>query len=174
MEHTKAQKRMLICAAFFSFGTLGGALTMSKLSADAAAGCCGVIADFFGKQPLLRFPLFALATPLLLLLAGSSPLGILLIGPVLALSGASCGFAVCGLIRMNLPSPVWLGFVLMYAVCLLQIGGCMLRRSSLVRMQIRCGGLLRPDYGFDASRVLCALALLFLAALSFAYYALYT
>ena len=172
MERNKAQRRLLICAAFFSFGALNGAMTFSRLSAAAAECFGGSVSGFLLPNLMLTVPLSALIAPLLLILCGASPFGAVFISCLLLLFGFASGAAECALIRLNCLPWIMGAFLLLYGLCLLQIGGVMVRRASLVRSRLSSDVLIKPDYGYDRARVIASIFVLILAALAFAYFVL--
>ena len=171
MEHTKAQKRMLICAAFLSLGALGGVLTFSRLSQTALEKICDWIYRFLIADPLPQLPLVSLILPLLLLLSGASAFGAGMILCLCLMSGFVFGALEASAFRLHFLPLVTGAFFLLESVCILQIGICMLRRASMVYAQVGQGQF-KPDYRFDRASVISAFSVLLVAAFVFAYYLL--
>ena len=172
MEHTKAQKRMLICAAFLSLGALGGVLTFARLSDPAFEKIGSWIHRLLMANPLMQIPLTALVVPLLLLLTGASAFGTVFIVCLLMVSGFAFGAGETAALRLRFLPLVTGAFLLLNSLCILQIGVCMLRRASVLRAQVGRSRHVRPDYRFDIASVAAAFFVLVLAAFIFAYYLL--
>ena len=68
MEHKLAQRRLLICAVFFSFGAMSGAMTLMRLSESAISGVKNALVSLVLKGPFLILPAVFLIFPLLMLL----------------------------------------------------------------------------------------------------------
>ena len=172
MEHRQAQRRMLICAAFFSFGTICGALTFLDLPFSASEHIWRTVTNFFSIRPLFLIPAAFSIGPLILLFLGFSAAGLAVSDLVLILFGFTAGFASSAVVRFSRHCFCSSAFLLIPCVCLVMTGACLRRTSYLVRAQIRSGGLLRPDYGYDALRIGSFFCILLLAALAFSYYLL--
>ena len=172
MEYKMAQRRMLICAALFSFGTLSGALTLSELSGERADSLTAWVMSAVSLHPyLLILGAFALG-PLLLIVFGLSPTGTFFVSLTMAACGVAAGAVEALSIRCGFFAPIPAACILPYALCLIMIGSVMLRTSSLIRAQIRSGGRLRPDLLRDTPRVLLALTALLMSAFCLAAYLL--
>ena len=172
MEHTKAQKRMLICAAFLSLGALGGVLTFARLSEPALEKIGSWVHRFLMVNPLMQIPLTALVVPLLLLISGASAFGTVFVFCLLMISGFAIGAGETAALRLHFLPLVTGAFLLLDSLCVLQIAVCMLRRASVLRAQVRRGGQVRADYRFDVASAAAAFFVLVLAAFIFAYYLL--
>ena len=172
MEHNKAQKRLLICAAFFSFGALGGTLTYARISQKAAELIAISLFKPLSSDPILMIPLAAMVPPLMLLLCGASAFGNVYVPGFLWIVGFAAGAANCAAVRTSFYPLIIGAYFLLYTLCLLQIGGIMLRRASLMRLQMASSGSIRPDYGYGVQPALAAMSVLLLTALAFAYFVL--
>ena len=172
MEHRQAQKRMLICAAFFSFGTLCGALTFFDLPFSASELLWKSIIDFISVRPLFFIPAAYCLGMLCLLVFGFSASGLFVTDLLLVLLGFSTGFVCSAIVRFSQNSFISSAFLLIPCICLVMTGACVRRISHQIRAQIRSSGLLRPYYGYDALRIGSMFCILLLAALAFAYYLL--
>ena len=172
MEHRKAQKRMLICAAFFSFGTVCGLMTFLRLSLPASEQIECITASFLMEKPAVFLPAVLLLLPLILIIFGVSTAGFVLIDLLLSVFGCAAGFSAGILMNASRHGLLFSAFLLVYSLCLIMIGGSLRRISLLVRRQIQSGGLLRQDFGFDAPRIICCLFVILLTALILAYFML--
>ncbi len=172
MEHRKAQKRMLICAAFFSFGTVCGLMTFLRLSIPAAEQIECISASFFVEKPLIFLPAVLLLLPVILIIFGVSAVGFVLIDLLLSVFGSAVGFSAGILMNASRHGLLFSAFLLVYSLCLIMIGGSVRRISLIVRRQLRSGGLLRQDFGFDTPRIICCLFVILLTALILAYFML--
>ncbi len=171
MEHRLAQRRMLICAAFFSFGTCSGALTVVRLSEAAAERAFSGIAAFFSQQPMLRVPAAAILVILLLLLGGPGVAGICTLCMLLSSVGFFGGFIACLAVRAGCFSAFSFAFFALFAVCVLQMGSGILRRAS-ASMHPSRGKPGKTDFRYELPRVACAAAVLLLTSACLAYYLL--
>ncbi len=164
MEHRLAQRRMLICAAFFSFGALSGATTFLRLSEAAAERVENLACGFFAAQPLLRIPAAAVVMPLLLLINGPGLIGAVMLCALLAVFGFAGGLLESMEMKAGSFPLVTTSFLILFTLCLLQLGSCMLRRA------MRSGGhrRLKTDQSYDSPRIAGAIAVLILAAFAFA------
>ena len=169
MDHKMAQRRMLICAAFFSFGTLSGALTIFQLSSGADEQIAAVVSSVFFHQFLL-IPSITALFALMLFLAGLSLFGGVCVCFLMILFGFIGGF---------LESLSWIlrfyplanaAFLAVFALCYLQIGAFILRRSSVLRRQKACSGLMKPDDRYGLAGFLCVFILLILTSLALTYF----
>ncbi len=172
MEHPLAQKRMLICASFFSFGALSGAMCFFRLSASAAERLYGMITSFFMLRPELTISSGAILAPLLMLLCGFSPAGTLMIELLLVVFGATGGLFAAMLLSFGAYPLLIFAVFLLYALCILIFAAGFRRISCLVCAQLRSGGVLRPDFTFGLARVIVALAVLLFTAFALAYFIL--
>ena len=168
MEHKLAQRRLLICAVFFSFGAMSGAMTLMRLSESAISGVKNALVSLVLKGPFLVIPAVFLIFPLLLLLAGSSASGCPFICGLLGIAGFVGGFHILLSLHAHYHPYVMSAFFALYGFCLLSLGSCMLRKSSLLRKQIAFSGMISPDYGYDALRAACALLVILMAAFAMA------
>jgi hypothetical protein len=172
MEHSQAQKRMLICAAFFSFGTLCGALSFLQLSVPASMHIWELVFGFVARRPLLLVPAAFCAAPLLLLVFGFSASGFVFSDLILTFAGFVSAFAVGMLLRFTHDGFLCSAFLWLACLCLVVTAASVRRLSFLIRTQIRSGGLLRPDYAYDALRISVCFSVILLAAFALAYYIL--
>ena len=168
MDHKRAQRRMLICAALFSFGTLGGALTVFELSSASAERITAEIGSFVSFHPTVLILLFAVLFACLLLLSGLSIFGSVFTCLLLAVIGSSCGFLVSLALRSAFYPVVSAAFLAVFGLCYIQLGAGMLRRSALLLKQRTCSGLAKPDASFDRPSVWGSFILLILTAGSLA------
>ena len=174
MEHKLAQRRLLICAAFFSFGAMSGALTLARLSEPAISCAANTFVSFGLAGPFLMIPALFLIFPLLLLLAGLSPSGSLFISGMLVIAGFFSGFLLMLALSAQYHPYVMSAFFALYGFCLLSLGSCMLRKSSLLRKQVAFSGMFSPDYGYDALRTVSAILVILMAAFAMACFVLNT
>ena len=164
MEFRLAQKRMLFCAALFSFGTLSGALTMSELSAGLTEMMADRLVSAVFLHPYMLVPGTFILGPLLMIVFGLSPAGTFFVSLILLLCGFGVGALEALALRCFAFSPIPVSYALPYVLCSILIGSSMLRTASLFRAYLRSGGRLRPDFLSDLPRILCALAVMLLAA----------
>ena len=174
MEQIKAQRRMLLCAALFSFGSICGALTLSRLSQASQTRFIQSVCSFLSLNPLLLIPLTAVFGPVLMLTIGPSLFGILVIIFLFVVYGFIGGvFEFLTVLRDCHPF-ITTAFLLLCSFCFLQIGGYVLRLAMLRRKQAASSGLTRPDRVFDAPRVVGAFVVLLVASFAFALFILKT
>ena len=174
MEQIKAQRRMLLCAALFSFGSLCGVLTLSRLTQASLSRFIQSICSFFSLNPLLLIPMTAVFGPVLILTVGPSLFGILVVFSLFVVYGFIGGVFEFFAVFRDCHPFVSSAFLLLCSFCFLQIGGYVLRLAMLRRKQAASSGLTRPDRTFDAPRVVGAFVVLLIASFAFALFILKT
>jgi hypothetical protein len=167
MEQMRAQCRMLVCNALFSFGCLCGALTLFRLSPEAVSRIYRSGYAFILSKPLLLLPMTAVLGMLLMLAAGPSIFCILIISILFVVYGFLGGASAFCVMRFSGHPVMVTAFLLLCSFCLVQIGASVLRRAFMMRRQNALSGLTRPDRLFDAPRIVCAFIVLLLAASAF-------
>lgn len=172
MEQIKAQRRMLLCAALFSFGSLCGALTLSRLTQASVSRLFQSVCSFFSLCPLLLIPLAVVSGPVLMLIVGPSIFGVLFVSFLFVVYGFIGGVFEFLVVFGGCHPFLKTAYLLLCSFCFLQIGGCVLRLAFLQRKQIASSGLTRPDRGFDAPRVAGAFIVLLIASIAFALFIL--
>ena len=174
MEQIKAQRRMLICAAFFTFGSLCGVLTLFRLSPMAISHFSMSVCAFFSSNPLLLIPLTAALGPMLMLISVTSFLSIVIVCVLLLVYGFFGGALECLAVRFAYYPIINTAFVLLSSFCLMQIGGCVLRLALQLRRNSISFSFAGIDRSFDAPRIIGASVVLLLASLAFALFILNT
>ena len=166
MEHRLAHRRMLICAAFFSFGAFSGALTVLRLSEATAKRVFFEVSSFFCFHPLFRIPAAAVLITLLLFLGGHGAAGAVAVCFLLSAIGFAGEFLEGLAMRAGSFPGLSFAFLIPVSVCFLQIGCTMLRKRH------SHSGLRKTDRAYDSARAAVATAVLLLAAFVFALYLL--
>ena len=172
MEHRQAQKRMLVCAALFSFGTLCGALTFLNLPFPASEQMWNSVSGFFRIRQFIVIPAAFCLGPLLMIVLGLSAAGFVFSDLLLIFHGFAAGFTCGILFRFGQHSFICFAFLLIPCVYLVMTSACIRRISFLSRAQIRSGGLLRPDYGYDFLRIGSYFCIRLMSAFALSYYLL--
>ena len=172
MEQIKAQRRMLLCAALFSFGSLCGAMTLFRLSQASVSRFFQSVCSFFSLCPLLLIPMAAVTGPVLMLIVGPSIFGVFFVSFLFIVYGFIGGIFEFLVVFSDCHPLLATAFLLLCSFCFLQIGGYVLRLAFLQRRQAASYGLTRPDRAFDAPRVACAFAMLLIASFAFAVFIL--
>ena len=170
MDHGMAQRRMLICAALFSFGTLSGALTVFHLSAQTDERITAAIAYTASFRPMLLIPSLAAFFAFIIMIAGLSIFGCFSIGLMMILLGFVGGALESLSVLQGFHALLNAVFLALFALCYLQIGAHILRRSSLLRRQKTCSGFMQPDDRYDLVGICFVFVLLLLTAFTFAYF----
>ena len=170
MDHRLAQRRMLICAALFSFGILSGALTVFRLSAEAEERIAAAIASAASFRPMLLIPSVTAFFAFIIFIAGLSLIGCVCVCALMVFLGFVGGFLECLALLQEFHALLNAAFLALFALCYLQIGAHILRRSSLLRRQKACSGFMQPDDRYDLAGVCFVFVLLLLTAFAFAYF----
>jgi hypothetical protein len=172
MEHSKAQKRLLISTAFFSSGCLGGALTFMRLSDASAAGITESCGKLLSVNPLLYLPAVIMLPVGLMCAVSASAHGKAFIAVSLYFTGFLSGAVMDASLRFSC-HPFLVGeFLILYTICMTRISASMFHLASYTRLQLRCGGRFRPDRSYDRKLAASASAVLLLASFAIAYYLL--
>ncbi len=171
MGHSKAHRRLLFCAALFSFGSLSGAMTLMRLS-DASAfrivvRCC----EFMSVRPFLRIPTMIML-PAVLTCASAWATSFSTV--LLCFSGFISGAAMDASLRFSCSPLLMCGFLILYALCMVRLSASVLHLASCTRLQLRSSGRFRPDRSYDWKLAACASSVLLMASFALAYYLLRT
>ncbi len=170
MEHKLAQRRMIVCAAFFSFGTLCGALILFKLSEASFDRITVLTRDVLISKSTLVIPAAFMLYPLFLILSGVSAIGRAWIAIVVFLAGITSGFLSALSFRCCDAPVLSVAVLLIYSLCLLVISVNMAGISVRIQKILHCGGMVFPDYRYFAARVAYAVSVLLLEAAIITYY----
>ena len=172
MEHKLAQRRMLVCAAFFSFGTLCGAQILFDLIEASFERIFALTWAVLRQHTALVVPISFLLFPIILILSGVSAVGRMRIAFVTFLAGCTSGFLSALSVRYSNELIISAVVFLVFALCLLMISVNMAGISARIHAQLRYGGLVYPDYRYFSARVECAVSVILLEAAMIAYYIL--
>ncbi len=172
MEQIKAQRRMLICAAFYSLGCLSGAVTLFKLSDSAVARITDLLCSCCLRSPFIFIPFVSALGPMLAMIIGPSAFGALVVCGIITLSGFVGGFFEYLAIRIGFFPILAAAYLMLYSYCLLQIGGILLRITFLRCRRVFSSGFSKPDRLFDHGRIIAAFSVLLLASFAFSLFVL--